>query len=86
MIACSVWNPAPCASCHGMDEAEQARAAVRLEPDRGEPERDGDRAAGGKDAQRHAGDDEDRAEDDPDRDHGPEVWLEQDQARRRARS
>ena len=81
MIACSVWKPAPCASCHGCEEAEQARAAIRLEPDRGEPERDRDRPAGGEDPQRHSGHDEDRAEDDPDRDHGPEVGLEQDQAR-----
>src|SRR6266540_3964215 len=63
----------------GIDEAEEARAPVRLEPDRRERERSRDRPPTGEHAQRRAGDEQDRAEHYRDRDHRPQVRLGEDE-------
>ena len=78
MIACSVWKPAPCASCHGsrkLNSRARRYGSNQIAASRARTRR----AAGGEHPQRHARHDENRGEDDPDRDHGPEVGLEQDQ-------
>jgi hypothetical protein len=54
-----------------VEEAEDARAAVRLEPDRDQPERHGDPGAGAERRQGGTRDQEDSGEDDDDRDHRP---------------
>ena len=58
-----------------IQEAEKARASVRLEPDRDEAERDDDPARESERGHRRARDQQDGGEDDDDRDRGSEVGL-----------
>src|SRR5712691_6922371 len=63
----------------GIEEAEQARASVWLEPDREHAERGDDREGAHEQAARQAGHDQDPAEHHHDRDRRTEIGLDEDE-------
>jgi len=63
----------------GVEEAEDARAPVGLEPDRDQAERNGDPDSGAERRRGCAGDQQDREQDDDERDRRPEIGLGEDQ-------
>ena len=72
-------------SCPRVEEAEQPRAPVRLDPDRGEPAERRDRGRGAERPAGHAGDDEHAADHQQQRDRRAEVGLDHDQRGEEAR-
>ena len=62
-----------------IEEAEDARAPVRLEPDRQQAERDDDAGARRQGRAGRPRDDQDRKQDEDERDRGAEVRLGEDQ-------
>jgi hypothetical protein len=68
----------------GVEEAEDARAAVRLEPDGRENERPGDTGSRGQGADGRPCDEEDGRDHDRDRERGSKVRLHEDERARRS--
>ena len=62
-----------------IEEAEDARPPVGLEPDREQAERDQDAGAGDERRARRPRDEQHCQQDEYERDRGAEVWLSQDQ-------
>ena len=86
IIAWTVWNPAPCASCHGLRKLKKRARRYGSMPDRGEAERERrSRCATSEHAQLRPGDEQDRDDHHHDRDRRAEVGLEDDQRGERRR-